>query len=76
MDPRSREDIQALEHKPADYDSSIPPVNDHIMPIRRQKKRCTLLVFVAIIVIIVSLAAGLGKGLQKGKRCQSSLLQI
>lgn len=28
------------------------------------------------VIVTVSLAAGLGKGLQKGKRCESSLLQI
>ncbi len=67
--------FEALELKPADYDSSHVPVNDHIMPTRRKKKRRTLMIFVAII-FTVSLAAGLGKGLQKGKRCQSFLLEI
>jgi len=67
--------FEALEHKLADHDSSNVPLNDYIMPTRRKNKRCTLMISVAVIVT-VSLAAGLGKGLQKGKRCESSLLQI
>ena len=67
--------IEGLEHKTIDYDSSSVPVNHYIMPTRRKKKRCTLMISVAIIVI-VSLAGGLGKGLQKGGTCESSLLQI
>ncbi|KAL8725911.1 MAG: hypothetical protein Q9181_006239 [Wetmoreana brouardii] len=57
--------FEALEPTPTGYDPPIVLGNEHKMSIRRTRKRYILIILVSII-LIVALAAGLGKGLHKG----------